>query len=132
MNTITQLSGLRIKGDGVEIIAHTTGTVRLRDIGCPTEIDGIVIRRETREGFLIFRSADIGVIGNRSLFKIYQDKITAFIENFQTFGAIAMQNGDNFGCGEYAETPVLGNLPIDSTGRMICLVLIFRNCSLRL
>ena len=52
--------------------------------------------------------------------KIEANKITAFIENFQTFGAIAMQNGDNFGCGEYAETPVLGNLPIDSTGRMIC------------
>ena len=120
MNTITQLSGLRIKGDGVEVIAHMTGTVRLRDIGCPAEIDSMVISRETREGFLIFRSADTGVIGNRSLFKIYQDKITTFIENFQTFGAIAVQNRDNFGCGEYAETPVLGNLSIDSTGCMIC------------
>ena len=51
---------------------------------------------------------------------LYENKITAFIENFQTFGAIAVQNGDNFGCGEYAETPVLGNLSIDSTGCMIC------------
>ena len=89
MDTVAQLPGLRIEGDGVKVIMHLACAVRLRQIGSTAEVDGVVIGRETRKGFLIFFSGDAGIIGYGSLFKIYQDEVAAFVKNFQAFGAIA-------------------------------------------